>query len=61
MLHHQRKVGASDPLDSVSGAAGLTGALGKRSGTMRMLLPKMLKASLVTKFADGRYDASTML
>ncbi len=137
MLHHQRKEGTSDPIDSVSGTAGLTGgldtililkreagdpyamlyvrgrdvheqefalqfdkdtgkwlrlgpgqdfrnseernaviraladagpmtptelagALSKRSGTMRMLLQKMLKAGLITKFADGRYDASTM-
>ena len=27
MLHHQRKEGTSDPIDSVSGTAGLTGAL----------------------------------
>ena len=39
----------------------LAGALSKRSGTMRMLLQKMLKAGLITKFADGRYDASTIL
>ena len=138
MLHHQRKEAASDPIDSVSGTAGLTGALdtiivlkraandpygilyvrgrdvhesetalqfdkdtgkwlrlgagddfrrsqernaviralaeagpmtpgdlasalGRRSGTIRMLLAKMLKAGDVEKHMDGRYATAMLI
>ena len=137
ILHHQRKESTVDPLDSVSGTAGLTGALdtilvlkretndphgilyvrgrdvheqetalqfdnntgkwirlgpgedfrksqernaviralveagpmtpvdlasafGKRTGTMRVLLSRMVRTNEVIKRADGRYDAPTM-
>ncbi len=138
MNHHQRKESASDPIDSVSGTAGLTGALdtiivlkrapndphgilyvrgrdvhetetalqfdkdtgkwlrlgagddfrktqerraviralaeagpmtpgdlasalGKRAGTMRMLLAKMLKVGDVEKHMDGRYGTAMLI